>query len=305
MQQPRPLQPGDTIAIVSPASAVNPQYIDDASRVIAAAGYKPLVMPHARGTAGSYSGSADERFDDLSAAFLNPSVRAILCSRGGYGAIHLLPRLDRYFLEADPKWLIGFSDISALHSLMRRHGIVSVHGSMAKGLARCIADDGTICHDEPTRRLFDILGGCNELTYTLPPNPLNRCGETCATLVGGNLAVLQALIDTPYDELLADNILLIEDIAEPIYKVERILWQLHMSGRLEQLAGLIVGQFTEYRADRNHSDMYSMIAPLVTGYYYPVVFDAPFGHTDTNMPLLHGATTLLRVTPQSVTLRQS
>jgi len=295
--RPRPLAPGDTIAIVSPASAVRPEYIDAARDVIAARGYTPLVMPHARGTHGSYSAPADDRFADLSAAFTDPAVRAILCSRGGYGTVHLLERLDRYYLEADPKWLIGFSDISALHALMHRHGIVSVHGSMCRALAEGHGDD------EAAHRLFDILTG-GSVSYSYTPHPLNRHGLSRGTLVGGNLAVLQALMTTRFDELREDTILLLEDIAEPIYKVERILWQLRLSGVLERLSGLVVGQFTDYKPDRNYDDMYSMIADMTAPYYYPVIYDAPHGHIPGNMPLLHGAVTLIDVRPDAATLTQ-
>ena len=290
---PRPIEKGDRIAIVSPASAVDPALIDGACRTIESRGYEPVVMPHAKGRRGTYSGTADERFDDLSAAFLDPSIRAIVCSRGGYGAVHLLERLDRYYLEADPKWLVGFSDISALHALMRRHKIVSLHASMCKGL--CDSES------ESTRRTFELLEG-GENVYTLPSHPLNRPGDTSGVLLGGNLAVLQALIDTRFDDLQPDSILVIEDIAEPIYKVERILNQLRLSDRLERLNGLIVGQFTEYKSDSNHDDMYAMIAEMVEPYDFAVAFDAPFGHIAGNMPLRHGASSLLTVTANGVTL---
>ncbi len=293
MMTPPAIQKGDRIAIVSPASAVDPALIDGACRTIEARGYEPVVMPHAKGRCGTYSGTVDERFDDLSAAFLDPTVRAIVCSRGGYGAVHLLQRLDRYYLEADPKWLVGFSDISALHALMHRHRLVSLHASMCKGL--CDSES------ESTRRTFELLeGGDNH--YKLPPHPLNRTGDTSGVLLGGNLAVLQALIDTPYDDLQTDSILVIEDIAEPVYKVDRILNQLRLSGRLERINGLIVGQFTEYKKEGNHDDMYAMIADIVEPYDFAVAYDAPFGHIDGNMPLRHGADTQLTVTPSGVTL---
>ena len=298
MFSPRPLEPGDSIAIVSPASAVNPSYIDAACEAITARGWRPVVMPHARGTHGSYSATADERFDDLSAAFLDPRVRAILCSRGGYGAVQLLERLNRYYLESDPKWLIGFSDISALHALMSRHGIISVHGSMC----RALADGGD--SSEASGRLFDILTGAERLEYRLPTHPLNHRGQSNGTLRGGNLAVLQALIDTPYDDLQPDSFLLLEDIAEPIYNVERSMYQLRLSGRLERLSGLIIGQFTEYKPDRNYDDMYAMLADMTRDCRFPIVFGAPFGHVDGNMPLLHGAQTLLDVSGSGSTIIQ-
>lgn len=289
---PAPLRRGDTIAIVSPASIIDPALVEKASATLSLLGYKVKVMPHALGAAGSYSGTIEQRLDDLTAALLDPDVRAILCSRGGYGCVHLLDRLARLDLNADPKWIIGFSDVSALHALMASRGIVSIHGSMAKALA-------LYPHAAPfNAMLLDMLGG-QRPTLSFDSHPLNRDGEATGRLVGGNLAVLQALISTPYD-IFNDAILFIEDVAEPIYKVERILYQLRLAGRLDNLKGLIIGQFTLYNADRNFTDIYDMIAPLTADLTIPVAFNAPIGHISGNMPLLHAAPATLTVTTATV-----
>lgn len=284
---PRPVKVGDTIAIVSPASIINPKYVAGAVEALSQPGYKVKVMPHALGNCGTYSGSVQERLADITEALLDPQVRAILCSRGGYGCVHLLERLAAIDLAADPKWLIGFSDVSALHALMSSRGIVSIHGSMAKALAL-----------EPIDAPFNVMlmemlaGGRPALMFG--GHKYNVSGEATGLLRGGNLAVLQALISTPYD-IFDDGILFIEDIAEPIYKVERILYQLKLSGRLDRVNGLIIGQFTEYDGDRNFSDIYDMIAPIVSNLGIPVAFNAPIGHVTGNMPLLHGAPVTLHV----------
>ncbi|MDE7387078.1 MAG: LD-carboxypeptidase, partial [Muribaculaceae bacterium] len=282
MTRPKPLQPGDTIAILSPASAIDPALVRGAADTITALGYRPLVMPHALGRSGTYSASASERLADMTQALTDPSVRAILCSRGGYGAVHLLPALDG--LLTDPKWLIGFSDITALHALWARHGIVSIHSSMAKQLAL-----GT--DTEPTLKLFDILtGGSHATTWTNRTTAINHSGTATGRLVGGNLAVLDALAATPYYTPRSGDILFIEDIAEPIYKVERILWRMRLSGLLDSLGGLIIGRFTEYNPDRNYDSMEAMIADMTSHATYPVAFDAPIGHIGPdNLPILHGA----------------
>lgn len=286
---PRPLHPGDTIAIVSPASIIDPALVNGAVGAISCRGYRATVAPHALGTAGSYSGTAADRLADLRSALADPAVRAILCSRGGYGCVHLLDGLAPYVDPADPKWIIGFSDVSALHALWHSRGIVSIHGSMAKHLAN-FPDS-----DPDNAALWDILEG-GRPDYTWATGPRSRSGEATGTLVGGNLAVIAGLISTPYDLLRPGTILYIEDIAEPIYKVERILWQLRLSGVLPRLAGLIVGRFTEYRPDRNYSDIETMIADMTAPYDYPLTFGAPIGHVDHNIPLLHGATVRFAVT---------
>lgn len=285
------LRPGDTVAIISPASAVDPRLIEGAANALARLGYRPRVMPHAAGVCGSYSAPAADRLADLRAALDDPSVKAILCSRGGYGAVHLLGSVT-----PRPVWLIGFSDISALHALWHSCGLASVHGSMARHLALFPPDDPA------NRALASILATGRQPAYEFAPHPLNRPGVATGTLLGGNLAVLGGLIGTPLSLLKPDTIMVIEDIAEPIYKVERILHQLRLAGILPNLRGLIVGQFTEWKPDRNYTDMYAMIADITAPYGYPVAFNAPFGHVDSNLPFIESAPVTLSVTPAAVTL---
>lgn len=292
---PAPLHKGDTIAIVSPASIIDPTLVERAAATLSLLGYRVTVTPHALGSTGSYSGSIEERLEDITGALLDPRVRAILCSRGGYGCVHLLDRLASLDLNADPKWIIGFSDVSALHALMASRGIVSIHASMAKALA-------LEPHGAPfNAMLLNMLEG-KRPALEFASHGYNRAGTVSGRLTGGNLAVLQALIDTPYD-IFGDSILFIEDVAEPIYKIERILYQLRLAGRLGQLKGLVIGQFTLYEPDRNFDEIYDMIAPMAEGLRIPVAFDAPIGHIRDNMPLLHGATATLDVDDRHTIIR--
>lgn len=296
---PRPLSSGDKIAIVSPASIINPDYVEGACRWLRERGFRPEVMPHALGQCGTYSGTTDERVADINLALDDPEVRAILCSRGGYGAVHLLDRfpIDRWV--DDPRWLIGFSDISALHALLNSRGVVSAHASMCKALATR--------PDSPLNALLynQLLAG-DRPALRLAAHPFDRHGTPTGRLLGGNLAVISALIATPVSPMAnpEETILFVEDIAEPIYKIERIFYQLHHAGILSRLAGLAIGEFTEYRPDRNHPDMATMLHNLISafGLTCPVTFALPAGHTDTNTPLLSGAPVTLSVTPTATTL---
>lgn len=281
---PKPLQPGDKIAIVSPASIINPDYVEGAADTLRRQGWIPVIYPHALGRHGSYSGSVEERLNDLREALNDPSIRAVMCSRGGYGAVHLMEKLSTLDLREDAKWLIGFSDISALHALMASQGVASIHASMCRHLA--LHPD-----DIASQSLFSILRG-EKTDYRVKNHPLNRRGLTTGILAGGNMAVLGGLTGSKYDlfdRYGNDTILFIEDIAEPIYKIERILYQLRLSGVLSRLKGLIVGQFTEYNPDRNYTDIYDMIADMVAPYDYPVAFNFPIGHVDTNLPVIESA----------------
>lgn len=287
MRYPKPLKPGDKIAICSPAGPIDPEIVEEAAEVLRAQGWVVEIMSNTYGKHGHFSGTEAERFANLRDALLDPEVRAVICSRGGYGAVHLMESLDKLPLADDPKWLVGFSDISALHALLNRKGIVSIHGPMTAHI-RLGADDPY------NAMLFAMLRG-ERPAYSFENSPLNRPGFAEGNLVGGNLAVLAELINTPYDLLKADNILFIEDIAEPIYKIERIMYQLRLSGVLPLLRGLIVGQFTDYKPDESYEKIEDMIRDMVAPYSYPVAFNAPIGHVDDNIPILEGARVTLKI----------
>ena len=292
---PAPLQPGDKIALLSPAGPIERGVVDSAAAVLRAKGYAPVIYPHAFGKFGHFSGTTAERFADLKAALLDPEIRAIVCTRGGYGVVHNLDSLASLPLTDDPKWIVGFSDISALHSLMASRGIASVHSSMARQIAQGDA------HPD-NAPLFGILAG-EMPVYTFGPSPYNHPGHAEGKLLGGNLAVIADLIATPFDIIHPGTILFIEDVSEPIYKIERILYQLRLSGVLARLDGLVIGQFTDYKPDENHSTMEAMIAEMVAPYEFPIAFGAPIGHVEHNIPLVESCWATLDVTPAGTTLR--
>ena len=293
---PSPLTKGDKIAIISPASHILPEYVDGACRTITQLGFLPVVGAHCKGQCGGYSGSIEQRLADFNDALHNPEVKAILCSRGGYGVVHLLEYLSPDDIAENAKWLIGFSDISALHAAMAASGVASIHASMAKHLTKFGADN------EATQALFGILQG-QLPTYRIPAHPFNKPGTVTGTLTGGNMAVLCGLLDTEFDLLSRGDILFIEDVGEEVYKIERMLYNLRLSGVLPMIKGLIVGRFTDYRnPDGNGDSMEQMVKRMVEPYDIPVAFDFPVGHVDENMPLIEGAQVTLTVA-DTVTLQ--
>lgn len=291
---PAPLRDGDRIAIVSPSGPVDSALVYAAADTLRGQGYRVDIFPSALGKCGQYAASDSARLADLSAALTDSTVRAILCSRGGYGAVHLLDSLSALPLERDPKWLIGFSDISALHALLASRGIASIHGNMCKHIA--LGPD-----DEDNAIFLAMLRGYRP-AYEFAPNSLNRCGQASGRLLGGNLAVIAELINTPYDVIQPGTILFIEDVEEPIYKIERIMYQLRLSGVLPRLGGLIVGQFTGYRPNDSYETMERMIADMTAPYTYPVAFNVPIGHVDHNVPVIQSAEVTLTVTPEGTSL---
>ena len=277
---PDSLRQGDKVMIVTPSSGTDASTIDHAVERLRLDGYNPVVAPHAYDRHGSYGGSDRARFDDLRTAILDPEVKAIFCARGGYGAVHILEALDTLPIAENPKWIIGFSDISALHALWNKHGVASVHGPMCGPMGREHRGDDV-------NAMMDMLRG-EPLDYTFAAHPLNRRGSVTAPLAGGNMAVIDGLVGTSFDIIGPGDVLFIEDVAEPVYKIERQLYRLKLSGVLANLSGLIVGHFTDYRPDEDFSSMERMIADMVAEYDYPVAFGIPVGHSSPNMPLVEG-----------------
>lgn len=302
---PPPLCSGDTIALVSPATVIKPEYVEGAVASLRSCGFNVKVMPHALGPSdGSYAASTAARLADFTGAYSDPQVRAILCARGGYGCIHLIDSIDPAMLAADPKWVVGFSDVSALHAMMHRAGVRSIHSSMAKHLALFPADD------ECNALLISILKGTREVVYTSAASPLNFCGEATGTLRGGNLAVLDGLVGTPFDMLTPaeseDVILFIEDVGEAIYRSERMLRRLALSGALRRYRGIVVGRFTDSRPDSNYGTTAEMLHYRLREWGVdgiPVAFGFPCGHIDRNLPIVEGAQAALTVAPGGASLR--
>ncbi|MBP3349936.1 MAG: LD-carboxypeptidase [Bacteroidaceae bacterium] len=294
---PQPLHSGDTIAIVSPSSKILPEYIDGAIARLESWGYRIVIGAHAYGNHGNFAGTPEERLYDLRMALHDPEVKAILCARGGYGAVHLLDDITPQEIRDNAKWIIGFSDISALHAAWVNAGVASLHAPMCKHLTLEPDSQASTCY------LRAILSGTMP-QYQVEAHPFNRNGVAHARVVGGNMAVLCGLLRTPYDIFQENTILFIEDVGERTYKVERMLYNLELAGVLPRLAGLIVGQFTDYKEDPGMcATMYEMIAARVARYNYPVAFGFPVGHVTDNHPIIEGAEATLSVTSQGTILR--
>lgn len=263
------------IRIVSPSAAIDPKYIDQAQLVLQSWGHIVSIAPHAKGAYGGAAGTPQERLQDLNEAFADENVDAILCSRGGYGLAQIIDKV----IPNSNKLLIGFSDITCLHCLCGTHNIPSLHGIMAKHIARLQADS------RPLTALRNILEG-EDIYYSLPAGNFSRNGETQAMLRGGNLSVFYGLQRTPYQVIDTDSILFIEDIDEPHYHIDRMMQNMRMSGVLKNIKGFIVGQFSGCQDDERMScTLAETFIKAVADYNYPVLTDFPAGHVDLNMPI--------------------
>lgn len=292
------LHEGDTIAIISPSSATDTATINGGIRTLEKWGYHCVIGPNALNDYHGFAGTIDERLSDLLWALRNPSVEAIMCSRGGDGAAHLLARLSLDTLRQYPKPIIGFSDITALLCAEARAGVKGIHGSMCWALKTYEGND-TI--SQTLRRMLQ-----GELpTYRVAPHPLNIKGRAEGIVVGGNLSVYNELAGSDFDPLLLDGIILfMEDTGEGMSKVDRMLHNIEVRGLLSHIRGIIVGQFNKYKHPENgFEDMYAMLHEYMKHYQIPVCFDFPVGHAHLrNFPLLTGAKATLEVTPEGTTL---
>ena len=269
----------ERIHIVSPSGAIEPAFIDGATERLRGWGYEVTEGRHARDRWGRFAGTDEDRLADLIEALHDPSVDDILCSRGGYGLQRIIDRVPKI-----TKPIIGFSDITALHQLSAISNQPSVHGIMCKHIATLPEES------EPIQALKRLLNG-EAIEYRWESHPLNTPGKACAPIVGGNLSVLYGLQGTRFglqnsDFRIQFPILLIEDIGERHYHIDRMIRNLRMSGVLAHLSGLIVGQFSDCEDDPlMQQTVYETIKEVVADYNYPILFNAPFGHVEHNLPL--------------------
>lgn len=284
MNIPPFLKKGDRIRIVSPAGKVSAKKIIPGIELLRNEGFEVLIGQHVFGEHFQFSGTDSERAADLQEAIDDPQTRAIICARGGYGSVRLLEQLDFSLLKANPKWLIGFSDITVLHSVFNSLGLASIHGAMP----------GFYLQQEQAsesfQKLMQILSG-ETLTYQFETSSFNRSGSAQGEIVGGNLSLLYSLKGTLFDLKTEGKILFIEDLSEYLYHLDRMMVNLRLSGKLEKLAGLIVGGFTEMKDNDNPfgKTVEEIILDAVRDYTFPVCFNFPAGHIDENMPLVLGS----------------
>lgn len=292
------LSVGDTIAIISPSSATDTATVNGGMRTLQSWGFPCVVAPHALDNYRGFAGTADERLSDLLWALRAPHIRAIMCSRGGDGAVQLLCQLPPDTLRRYSKPIIGFSDVTAILSAQASVGAQGIHGSMCHAIATY---QGT---DTVSQALRHMMMG-DMPVYHLPPHALNQQGRAEGILVGGNMSVLHGLAGSAYDPLLLpDVILFVEDTGEGISKVDRMLHNIELRGLMSHVRGIIVGQFTKYKhPDGGFEDMNDMFHEYLQRYDIPVCYDFPVGHSHLrNFPLPVGCHTTLVINTEGTTL---
>jgi muramoyltetrapeptide carboxypeptidase len=287
MRLPPLLSAGARVALVAPAGPLRgPEELDASVANARVLGWEPLPGIHVLGRRDYLSGSDAERLQDLNAALADDRVDAVWCVRGGYGAMRLLPHVDWASLTRRPRALIGFSDVTALHAAAStRCELVTYHGPTARtpltDFSRASLVRAVVERREPCGRA--------ESARTV------RRGHASGRLVGGNLAILAALAGTPYAPDYRGALLVLEDVGEPAYRVDRMLTQLRMSGALDHIAGLVVGHFTEAAPGRDLSSdvLDALVAEAADVAGVPAIAGAPVGHIDDQWTIPLGATAQL------------
>ena len=293
------LKKGDTIGMVCPPGFMAADKVETCVATLHRWGYRVRLGATVGGTSTTYfSVTDDERLADLQEMLDDRSVHAVLCGRGGYGTGRIIDRIKFKKFRKRPKWIIGYSDITVLHShLYRQYGIASLHSPMAG------AFNGEGYRTPEVRSLKYALEG-KRPSYSCSSHPFNRPGNCEGELVGGNLSLLAHLTGTASAVKTKGRILFIEDVGEYSYHIDRMAWQLKRSGQFEKLAGLIIGGFTEMKDTERPfgQTVYEILADIVKEYDYPVCFDFPVSHSEKNVALTVGARHSLQVGRNTVKL---
>jgi muramoyltetrapeptide carboxypeptidase len=291
------LRPGDTIGITCPAGYMPADRAQTCIDALQTWGYRVRIGDTLGGASWNYfSGTDDQRLCELQQLLDDPAVNAILCGRGGYGLSRIIDGVDFTRFRANPKWIIGYSDITLLLThVMANFGIATLHSPMAAAFL----EYGPGSAGVDSLRL--ALAG-EPVSYTCPPHPFNRTGKTSGPLAGGNLALLAHLVGSPSDFDATGKILFLEDVGEYLYNIDRMLRQLRRNGKLERLAGLIIGSFTELKdtARPFGATVEEIVLDVVKEYDYPLCFGFPVGHSSENVALKVGVVHTLEIGSQTI-----
>ncbi len=295
---PPKLKKGAKIAIISPAGSVEEIQLEKGINFLKSKGFETVLGKNVftKVFSGySYAGTEEERISDINWALNDPEISAVWASRGGYGCMHLVRNIKLSGFKKTPKWYIGYSDNTVINSFLLKNNFASIHGQTIKTSSFGVIDDG---YD----RTFDILLG-KKPKYSVKPHKCNKFGTAEGQLIGGNLALVYALLGTKYSYDFKDKILFIEDIGEQYYALDRMLMSLDLAGVFSKISGLIVGGMTNMGDEKSNKDFeesfddfaYKIVAERIKNYDFPTIFGFPNGHIFDNRPLIIGADVRMKV----------
>jgi len=295
--KPAYLTQGDKVALISPSYYTPMENVEKTAEVLRSWGLTPVIGPNVgKVVDGRYAGTVAERISDIRWALNDTDIKAILCNRGGYGTIQLIEQLTLSEINASQKWIIGFSDISTLHGLWSRAGVMSIHGTMSSFLA----NGGT---DESSTIMRDLLMG-KVPRYELPAHQQNIQGQATGVLVGGNLCTFVPNTGSQADATQGSNLILfIEEVEESMHNIDRQMRILQMNGVLSRCKGIILGEFTDCGTEFTYESIEAMLHDMLAEYNIPVLCGFPAGHGDVNLPLIMGAPVTIDVRGDGATVQ--
>lgn len=280
MNVPQPLVAGDLIYITAPAKAIEKEHVDFAVSFFENARFKVLVSKNCLGQHHYFSGTDEERLEDLQYGIDHPEVKAIVCARGGYGCVRIVDRIQWASMLREPKWMVGFSDVTVFHQHLQQLNLPSIHGSMVLNFK-----DNT--QEALTTLLMALKGESLSLSAT---STQNKPGHAEGALIGGNLSIVYSLIGTNNQPDYSDKILFVEDLAEHLYHIDRMFYALNKSGILDKISGLVVGGMTDLEDTATPFGM-SVEEIILAHFKYrniPIAFGFPAGHLNDNRALILG-----------------
>lgn len=293
---PPNLKKGDTIIVLSPASNLSDSTVlDNGIQLMKEWGLQVIKAPHVFAKDFTFAGTDAQRIQDLQMAFDNKNVKAIMCGRGGYGLNRIIDELDFTTYKKNPKWFVGYSDITVLHNEFNVLRIPSIHATMLAAITKATP--------EARNTLYNALFG---IPYTIqtPTSVENKLGEAKGELVGGNLSLIDAMTGSKSELDTKGKILFLEEVDEPVYKVDSMIRSLMRSGAFEGIKGLIVGDFSLKESKEDFGYTYKqVILEALKKYNFPIYFDFPAGHIKDNRALIFGKTVHLKVNKEQSELR--
>jgi len=290
------LKPGDSIALIATARKISPEELLPSIELIESWGLNVVTAPNLYKQENQFAGSDEDRAADLQWALDNENIKAILCVRGGYGTVRIIDKIDFSKFGKQPKWIIGYSDVTVLHQHIHTNfNVATLHATMPINFFK---------NEEATESLRKALFG-EQLNYEIKPHSLNREGNTEGELVGGNLSLIYALTGSKSDIETDGKILFIEDLDEYLYHVDRMMMNLKRSGKLSKLKGLVVGGMSDMKDNTVPfgKTAEEIIYDAVKEYNYPICFDFPAGHIDRNLSLVFGKKYSLNVSKNHIHLK--
>ena len=301
--KPENLRIGDTISIIAPSGVLKDyeEYMQKSISLMESWGLNVVLGSTIYESYGHFSSTDINREKDFQDEIDDNKIKAIWCARGGYGAMRIIDNINYDNLLKNPKWVVGYSDITAIHNDIHNLGVESLHGVMCKSLEDISVGDDSI------NKLKDILFEEGELEYIIEGHEYNIIGEASGKLVGGNLTLLQSLLQSKSSIDTTNKIIFIEDVGEYLYHIDRMLHSLKRADYFSKCSGLIVGDFTDIKKNETKfgKNLYEIINEIVEDYNFPVMYGFPAGHGQQNLPLIFGRNVQISVSENISEIRFS